>query len=342
MSIPILLKKRIGSAVTLPASLLPGEPAAFLNTSGAVRLYVGSDLGVPVMVGASDLFLRLAGGTVTGQINGITPTAVANLTRKDYVDGLVATKLDQTTADARYLQLAGGTVTGQINGITPTAAANLTRKDYVDTAVAGRLTQAQGDALYALISHTHVESQITNLNRTRWRGAWAAGSYILNDMVTSGGITYVATADTSAAPPSAAWAVMGAAGAAIKVSDTPPVGPSPGDLWYRSAGSVGLFMWYADGNTNQWISTDQSSAYFSNMLQLAGGTMTGKLTITPNPAIAVGLEMIGTFSGAAIRIPANQAIALDSAGTITMTYDSATNAILFKRSGVTKNTISMV
>jgi microcystin-dependent protein len=62
-----------------------------------------------------------SGDTLTGQLQGITPVAAADLTRKDYVD----TKLP----------LAGGTVTGQIKGITPVAAADLTRKDYVDGVV---------------------------------------------------------------------------------------------------------------------------------------------------------------------------------------------------------------
>lgn len=49
-------------------------------------------------------YLALAGGTVTGQIKGITPVAAADLTRKDYVDA----------ADALKLNLTGGTVEGFI------------------------------------------------------------------------------------------------------------------------------------------------------------------------------------------------------------------------------------
>ena len=64
------------------------------------------------------LKLNLTGGTVTGQISGITPTSDANLARKDYVD--------------LKLPLAGGVLTGAVAGITPTADAHLTRKDYVD------------------------------------------------------------------------------------------------------------------------------------------------------------------------------------------------------------------
>ncbi len=69
----------------------------------------------------SDDVIHLAGGTVTGQIKGITPVAAADLARKDYVDTM--------------LPKAGGTVTGQIKGITPVADEDLARKDYVDSAV---------------------------------------------------------------------------------------------------------------------------------------------------------------------------------------------------------------
>ena len=146
------------------------------------------------------IWAALAGATFTGQANGITPTAAANLTRKDYVDGAVAsvaaaalpllggtmtgqiitiapvagnnaanrtyvdtqvaTKQDQAQADLRYLQLTGGTVSGQIKGVTPLFADDLTRKDYVDTQVATRLTPAQGDATYAALVHTHPLSQL--------------------------------------------------------------------------------------------------------------------------------------------------------------------------------------
>jgi len=106
-----------------------GETTGYLEAKGSL-----GTLGQVLSSGADNLaewktlaldFLPLAGGTVTGQINGITPVAAANLTRKDYVDTAVT--------NAAFLPLAGGTVTGQVNGITPTAAANLTRKDYVDT-----------------------------------------------------------------------------------------------------------------------------------------------------------------------------------------------------------------
>jgi len=70
-----------------------------------------------------------AGDTMTGQLSGVTPSAVANLTRKDYVDGGVNSA--NSNANGRIAR-TGDTMAGQLSGITPASAANLTRKDYVD------------------------------------------------------------------------------------------------------------------------------------------------------------------------------------------------------------------
>lgn len=77
-----------------------------------------SDVNKPVSTAqatADSLRLLLTGGTVTGQIKGITPAAAPDLTRKDYVD----------TADALKLNLTGGTMTGGLNLGNGSAASNL-------------------------------------------------------------------------------------------------------------------------------------------------------------------------------------------------------------------------
>ena len=110
------------------------------------------DLIEALLTGADDI-TSLSVGTIvaTGQIKGIAPVAVNDLTRKDYVDAAVALRLLSTTAAATYLALAGGTVTGQIKGIAPVAVNDLTRKDYVDAQVATRLTPAAAAAAYESI-----------------------------------------------------------------------------------------------------------------------------------------------------------------------------------------------
>jgi hypothetical protein len=67
-----------------------------------------------------------------------------------------------------------------------------------------------------------------------WRGAWSAGTYILNDMVSYLGSSYISTANgNTATPPSSPWSLVAQAGA------TGPAGNYPG---VTSDGANGLTM----------------------------------------------------------------------------------------------------
>ena len=69
--------------------------------------------------------------------------------------------------------------------------------------------------------------------------AW--GGYINTDLDDID--TVVHGIDTRVIPP----------GVAI-VSDTPPVGPTPGMLWFDSVGGQ-TYVWYSDANSSQWAPT---------------------------------------------------------------------------------------
>lgn len=94
---------------------------------------------IQAQIDSIDLSVKVnkSGDTMTGQLNGITPTADANFTRKDYVDDLISGV--GGSANDRVLR-AGDTMTGQLNGLTPVAAANFTRKDYVDGEIVSGIT----------------------------------------------------------------------------------------------------------------------------------------------------------------------------------------------------------
>jgi len=162
-----------------------GETTGYLEAKGSL-----GTLGQVLSSGADNLaewktlaldFLPLAGGTVTGQINGITPVAAANLTRKDYVDTAVT--------NAAFLPLAGGTVTGQVNGITPTAAANLTRKDYVDTF----LPLAGGTMTGAIVVNDNVSINIGSTPSTDARIYFDGDNLEIQNKKPSGDISMRAT-----------------------------------------------------------------------------------------------------------------------------------------------------
>ena len=162
-----------------------GETTGYLEAKGSL-----GTLGQVLSSGADNLaewktlaldFLPLAGGTVTGQINGITPVAAANLTRKDYVDTAVT--------NAAFLPLAGGTVTGQVNGITPTAAANLTRKDYVDTF----LPLAGGTMTGAIVVNDNVDINLGSTPATDARIYFDGDNLEIQNKKPSGDISMRAT-----------------------------------------------------------------------------------------------------------------------------------------------------
>jgi hypothetical protein len=49
-----------------------------------------------------------------------------------------------------------------------------------------------------------------------------------------------------------AWRSEAAGGASVTTSDSAPVSPSDGDLWYDSVGGR-LYVYYDDGDTSQWV-----------------------------------------------------------------------------------------
>ena len=44
------------------------------------------------------------------------------------------------------------------------------------------------------------------------------------------------------------------------ISDTPPVAPNNGDLWYRTTTNPGLYVWFDDGNSTQWVQLSGATA----------------------------------------------------------------------------------
>jgi hypothetical protein len=130
----------------------------------SVQLSIAQILALADIV-PGDYVLR-TGDSMLGPLNGVSPAAPANLTRMDYVDAQVATRLTAAQANLLYLPFSGGTVTGQIKGIAPLANEDLTRKDYVDGQVAPKISQAQADLLYLALAGGTVTGQINGITPT--------------------------------------------------------------------------------------------------------------------------------------------------------------------------------
>lgn len=165
-------KDYVDNAVATRLTQTQGD-ARYVNLSGGYtssqtiegRVYIRGESGGSVLRlyaadGASVANVKADGSIDVGNYvsSGALPSSDTHLTRKDYVDDAVATRMTQAASDARYLRLAGGTMTGHIEMKNYVVYADTdsgstrayTRKSYVDNAVAGRLTQSAADGRYAL------------------------------------------------------------------------------------------------------------------------------------------------------------------------------------------------
>jgi hypothetical protein len=71
----------------------------------------------------------------------------------------------------------------------------------------------------------------------------------------------------------------------ITVSDTAPTAPAHGALWWDSVGGQ-LYIYYADPDSSEWVQAN-SLAGLGAFLSLAGGTMTGPITLAGDPNAAL-------------------------------------------------------
>jgi hypothetical protein len=68
------------------------------------------------------------------------------------------------------------------------------------------------------------------------------------------------------------------------ISDTAPASPVVGQFWWESDSGT-LYLRYQDANSTQWVDVSGSAAML-NYLPLAGGTMTGHITLPSGPGAA--------------------------------------------------------
>lgn len=130
-----------------------------------------------------------------------------------------------------------------------------------------------------------VDSTATAVDLLAVRYFSSATSYNPGDYVVQGGKLYTAKA---AVPPGAfnasQWSLTGGN---VVIGDAPPAQPDVGTLWWDSVGGQ-LYVWYNDGNTSQWvIAVNAGKTDLSGVLPLAGGTMTGPMTLAADPTAAL-------------------------------------------------------
>jgi hypothetical protein len=67
-------------------------------------------------------------------------------------------------------------------------------------------------------------------------------------------------------------ASLGSGNTNLTQSDSPPGGPSVGDLWFDTS-DPRLYVYYSDGSSNQWVQTNPSSSGGSSSSSASTGTI---------------------------------------------------------------------
>src|SRR5262249_51374585 len=70
------------------------------------------------------------------------------------------------------------------------------------------------------------------------------------------------------------------------ISDTAPTGKLPGALWWESDTGI-LYVFYDDGDSQQWVQAAASALDYSQFLLKSGGTLTGPLTLAAHPTTSL-------------------------------------------------------
>jgi len=149
----------------------------------------------------------------------------------------------------------------------------------------------------------------------------------------------------------------GGGGASVEVGEVPPENPSQGDMWFATGESVGLYVWYGDEDSSQWVMTNGGGRAL-NAVQRTGDTMTGQLAINkaagdgafilqdgagitrwalsreiPNGDLLIGrFNSAGAFQDAPIRIASSDGnVSIGSIGTLTGKSADFSNGVTFGR-----------
>jgi hypothetical protein len=94
---------------------------------------------------------------------------------------------------------------------------------------------------------------------------------------------------------------------ATHVGDTPPTSPAQGQLWFKTTAPVGLFVWYQDINSSQWVQIGGGGPAFATTAEARAGS---RNDVVMSPAL------VQARSGVQV---------LDSAGQTALTFNQVPN-----------------
>jgi hypothetical protein len=243
----------------------PGANEIALTTDGTQRLVIDSTGNVTLKAQGD---LRLADSDSSHYVGFQAPaTVLANLTwtlpDADGTNGqALSTDGSGVLGWSSYLPIGGGALTGDL---TLNAQSDL------------RFADADSSNWVAFQGPATVSSNVT------WTLPAADG--------TTGQVLSTNGSGTLS------WATGGTGGgASVTTSDTAPSTPADGDLWYDSVGGR-LYVYYDDGNTNQWVDAAPQGGGDAGFSKLEIGNTKAEVTDTgSNGTFTVTTEGTGRLS----------------------------------------------
>ncbi len=82
------------------------------------------------------------------------------------------------------------------------------------------------------------------------------------------------------------WVPVSGSGGGCAVGETAPTAPEPGDLWFRTD-ICQLFVWYDDGDTQQWVQANSGGGGGGDVTPIAAGVGLTGGTITDTGSVAL-------------------------------------------------------
>ena len=202
----------------------------------------------------------------------------------------------KTESDDNFVNITGDTMTGQLlvesdSFFVQGFGRSNTLMNYLTSNADGSIVglRINGDTTDAYAFTRGAPNPVANGNTvmtrdngdfryTRYAGVWASGTYYAYQIVTHLGSTWLAVGTTTdePTPSSSDWVPLGSSGGSITIGDTfPTANPAPqnGDLHYKTTGVVGLYVYYDDGDSLQWVQTNGGTGVSENLAVPIGNDM---------------------------------------------------------------------
>lgn len=235
------------------SDLFSGLSSEAIKYRGTIDLTVDA---APANPSNGDFYINSGSGTVLASWTGLGGDSVTGSEQVIYNSSLGEWELLKTPASQKGVLEVTGTAPIQVDNTD--AQRPVVSVDAATTTDAGVITEAASD----------------NVVHGRQNGAWVAvantavsanppanpsngdGWYDLNT-----GRLYLWINDGDSSQWAEANPGLAGGGASVEVDDTPPTNPSDGDLWWDSSDDSGrLYVYYEDGNTNQWVEASPPAA----------------------------------------------------------------------------------